>query len=176
MSSENEMIEPEITEQPPAEEPARMEAPSGEPEPVVEPAAAEQSAQEKPAVSSSQPDKPKQKQTAPRSRSKLKVKDVIAYFAACGRCGFFLTGYRAAYGQESLETAVAKAKGGWLTFTWGIELRELILLNYGSRIEAADFHFDGCCPECRRSFTYHASRSPRRPDRLRIEIKPRKRS
>ena len=168
MSSENEMMEPELAELPQAEAPA---------EPVINdlPQAEEPVQPETP---SDQPDelKPKPKQAASRSRSKLKVEDVIAYFAACGRCGFFLTGYRAAYGQERLETAVAKAKGGWLTFDWGIPLRELVLKSYGSLIEASDFHFDGCCPECRRSFTYHASNSPRRPDRLRIEIKPRKRS
>ncbi len=108
-------------------------------------------------------------------RRLLTVDDVIAYFAPCGRCGYFLSGVRAAFGRESLETAVAKAKGGWLTFPWHYDLQDLLLGSYGSRVEDSDYHFDGCCPECRRAFTYHALRSENHPALLRIEIKPRRR-
>ncbi len=103
------------------------------------------------------------------------VDDVIAYFSACGRCGYFLTGYRALVGLEALETAVNQAKSGWIVLTWNDDVRELLLKSYASDVEANDLHFEGCCMECRRHYIFRATRSPNFPDTLRIEIKPRKR-
>ena len=108
-------------------------------------------------------------------RDGLTTEHVITYFAPCGRCGYFLSGYRALYGGDDLETAVSEAKSGWLTLTWGIEMQHLILKSYGSRIEMNDLHFDGCCSECRRAFVYKSPSSENKPATFRIEIKPRKR-
>jgi len=103
----------------------------------------------------------------------LTTKDVIRYFEPCGRCGYFLTGYRAAYGQENFETAVAEEKGGWISLSWGIDMRELLMKSYGSRVETRDLHFEGCCSECRRVYMYQNSRSDEIPSVVRIEVKPR---
>lgn len=106
---------------------------------------------------------------------RLDVRDVVSYFAACGRCGYFLSGYWATNGREDLETAVHQAKSGWITLSWNQTVRELVLKSYASDIEANDLHYEGCCSECRRHFIFRASRSPNHPDTLRIEVKPRKR-
>lgn len=106
---------------------------------------------------------------------KAALDDVVAYFAACGRCGYFLTGYRALMGLEALKTAVTQAKSGWLVLTWDDNVRELVLKSYASDVEANDMHFEGCCMECRRHYIFRAARSANFPDTLRIEIKPRKR-
>jgi hypothetical protein len=111
----------------------------------------------------------------PARQPSVSLEQVIAYFAPCGRCGYFLTGYRAALGLENLQTAVNRAKSGWIVLTWNDVVRDLVLKSYASDIEENDFHYDGCCPECRRHFIYRASRSANHPHTLRIELKPRKR-
>jgi hypothetical protein len=122
------------------------------------------------------PRNPSTSAAAPNGRPQKAVLDeVIAYFSACGRCGYFLTGYRALVGLEALETAVNQAKSGWLVLKWNDDVRELVLKSYASDVEANDFHFEGCCMECRRHFIFRATRSANFPDSLRIEIKPRKR-
>jgi hypothetical protein len=131
------------------------------------PATPDDSSPKRPTITAQKPSK--------RGRHGLSAQNVISYFAPCGRCGFFLSGYRALYGGDDLETAVSKSKGGWLTLSWGIGTRELLLKSFGSRIELTDLHFDGCCPECRRVFTFHGSRSEKKGPTFRIEIKPRKR-
>ncbi|MCB8982306.1 MAG: hypothetical protein H6659_00615 [Ardenticatenaceae bacterium] len=120
-------------------------------------------------------DPPDAKKTASSRRSRLSLDDVVSYFAPCGRCGYFLAGYRAAKGMENLETAVSHAKSGWIVLDWNQDVRELVLKSYGCRIEDNDLHYESCCSECRRHFIFRASRSPNHPDTLRIEIKPRKR-
>lgn len=171
MSLENETVEPLDADQ--AENEPAVTPPS-ETEPTA--VAAEMSVDVTPSEDGVTSTPEAEPPPPPKSVRKTRQADeVIAYFAACGRCGYFLTGYRAAFGRQGLETAVAAAKGGWLTFPWSITLRELVLTSYGSRIEATDYHFDGCCSECRRSFTYHASEQEGKPGRLRIEIKPRRR-
>lgn len=106
---------------------------------------------------------------------RYKLRDVVSYFAPCGRCGYFLAGYRAANGLEDLETAVSRAKSGWVVLNWNLVVRELVLKSYACRIETNDLHYEGCCQECRRHFIFRASRSPNHPDTFRIELKPRKR-
>ncbi len=112
---------------------------------------------------------------SPSRGPRLSVDDVVAHFAPCGRCGYFLAGYRAANGLEDLETAVSHAKSGWIVLSWNLAVRELVLKSYGCRIEEDDLHYEGCCRECRRHFIFRASRSASHPHTFRIEIKPRKR-
>jgi len=117
----------------------------------------------------------KTKPAAGRRGPRQTLAEVVSYFAPCGRCGFFLAGYRAANGLDNLETAVNQSKSGWIVLSWNLAVRELVLKSYGCRIEADDLHYEGCCSECRRHFIFRASRNPNDPDTLRIEIKPRKR-
>jgi hypothetical protein len=114
---------------------------------------------------------------APRKRHPqgLKAKDVIRYFAPCGRCGYFLTGYRAAYGEANFETAVIEEREGWLTLSWGNNVRELILKSYGREMEANDLLFSNSCPECRRVLVYDNTTAEEHPRTFRIELKPRER-
>ncbi|MBK8988889.1 MAG: hypothetical protein IPM39_22930 [Chloroflexi bacterium] len=120
--------------------------------------------------------KPVQKHTSALPRGpRLKVEDVVSYFSPCGRCGYFLAGYWAANGRADLITAVERAKSGWLSLTWNLAVRQLVLNSYAIRIEENDFHYEGCCSECRRHFIFRASRSPNHPHTFRIEMKPRKR-
>lgn len=118
-------------------------------------------------------------QAAPEATSRrvsgISLNQLTSYFAPCGRCGYFLVGYRAALGLANLQTAVDRAKSGWIVLTWNDVVRELVMKSYASSIEENDFHFEGCCPECRRHFIFRASRRPNHPHSLRIEMKPRKR-
>ncbi len=177
--SEPLLEEPEIDITEEVQEPETQETTPEEQ--VSEEATSEETTPEKTAVSEVEDpaaetsDSPKPEKTRRSRRGNLSIQDVITYFAPCGRCGFFLSGYRAAYGRDNLETAVYEAKSGWLKLTWGMQTQDLILKSYGSRIETNDLHFDGCCSECRRAFIYKGSRSEKKPATFRIEIKPRKR-
>lgn len=115
------------------------------------------------------PVKPKKRRKHPQD---LRAKDVVRYFAPCGRCGYFLTGYRAAYGQENFETAVSEEKDGWLTLSWGNDIRELLLKSYGRVVESNDLVFNSTCPECCRALVYLGSSDADKPAAFRIEIKP----
>lgn len=107
---------------------------------------------------------------APRKKHPqgLQVKDVIRYFAPCGRCGYFLTAYRAAYGEAHFKTAVIEERAGWLTLNWNDVVCHLILKSYGREVEAPDLHFSSSCPECRRVLVYDATS----PTTFRLELKP----
>ena len=107
--------------------------------------------------------------------SGISLDQLTTYFAACGRCGYFLAGYWAAMGRANLQTAVDRAKSGWIVLTWNDVVRELVLKSYACDIEENDLHFESCCPECRRHFIFRASRRPNYPHTLRIEMKPRQR-
>lgn len=115
------------------------------------------------------PAKPKKPKKHPQG---LTTKDVIRYFAPCGRCGYFLTGYRAAYGLENFKTAVSEEKDGWLSLSWGNDIRELLLKSYGRVVESNDLIFNSACPECRRVLIYTAASDEDQPAVFRIEIKP----
>lgn len=115
------------------------------------------------------PAKPKKPRKHPQG---LTAKDVVRYFAPCGRCGYFLTGYRAAYGQENFETAVSEERDGWLTLSWGKDIRELLLKSYGRVVESNDLVFNSACPECSRALIYAAPSDGEQSAIFRIEIKP----
>lgn len=105
----------------------------------------------------------------------LTAKDVIRYFAACARCGYFLTGYRAAFGEDNFETAVSEEKDGWLTLSWGANLPLLVEKNYGTAVESNDLFFSNCCLECHRTLLYKGQPEGEEPATFRIELKPKKR-
>jgi hypothetical protein len=105
--------------------------------------------------------------------SRVSLDELVACFAPCGRCGYFLAGYRAALGLANLQTAVSQTKSGWIVLAWNDVVRELVLKSYASDIEENDFHFEGSCPECHRHFIYRAPNHPNQPHTLRMEIRPR---
>lgn len=118
----------------------------------TEPATTELEMVDKPAT-------PKRKRAAKPVRRKKRptVDQVIARFAACARCSFFLTGYRAQQEAEALAAAVANAKTGWLALNWGPQMRELVHKSYGVRMDIAYAHYEASCRECRRRFVFHAA-------------------
>jgi hypothetical protein len=100
------------------------------------------------------------------------MQQTVAWFAACGRCSYFLTGYRLISDEDVLETAVANRGKKWLTVPWSHELAKLIDKTYGSRIDTSYYHIDGQCPECSRRFIYQQTAKENKPATFRIELKP----
>lgn len=100
------------------------------------------------------------------------LRQVVSWFAACGRCSFFLAGYRLICDEDALETAVANRSKKWLTVPWSHDMAELVHKTYGSRIDISCYHFEGQCMECHRRFTYQGTENEDEPAAFRIELKP----
>jgi hypothetical protein len=77
-------------------------------------------------------------------------------FLPCGRCSFFLAGYRVLHGVDHVSAMAEKVKDGWLELRWDEEVRELVQQSYGGELDIELFHYDSRCPECLRRYTYHA--------------------
>jgi hypothetical protein len=99
--------------------------------------------------------------------------EMVAWFAACARCSFFLAGYRIAFGLDELQTAAFDSKSGWLSLSWNNAMCKLVRKSYGNRMDLDCFHFEGCCPECHRQFTYRADENGDLSAGFRIELRPR---
>jgi hypothetical protein len=106
--------------------------------------------------------------TKPSSRGKQRsnqksptVQDnVLASFLGCGRCSFFLVGYRLIHDdfeQAVKENAESPSGTDWLSLTWDHATAQLVHKTYGSRIEADAYHYQGVCRECHRSFLYETA-------------------
>lgn len=132
----------------------------------------EESAEEEKIVLLAGPPEPdeKTKQITPR-KGALTVQMAMSLFSACPRCCYFLAGYQVAHGRPNLKTAVQQSKAGWLTLSWNRHTSELIHKSYGNQIDTGCYHFEGCCPECRRHFIYRAAQE-HKLDSLRIELRP----
>ncbi len=100
---------------------------------------------------------------------------VVAHFAACGRCSYFLAGYRVIHGGENLETAVDNSKAGWLSLSWNHAMLELISKSFGIEIYADFLQYDGCCPDCGRHFIYQAGDTPKDAAVFRVQTRSRRR-
>ncbi len=100
---------------------------------------------------------------------------VVAHFAACGRCSYFLAGYRVIHGVENLETAVDKSKAGWLSLSWNHAMLDLLSKSFAVEIYADFLHYDGCCPECGRHFVYQAGDTPEEAAVFRVQTRSRRR-
>lgn len=109
------------------------------------------------------------KQQRPTPKSTVTSRDVKNWFASCGRCGFFLSGYQLIESAIDLETAVSHTKGRWLTLDWDYEIRNLVNKSYGCNPDTGIYHLDSACPECRRRFIFHAGRDK---STLRIALHP----
>lgn len=79
----------------------------------------------------------------------------MAGFVACGRCSFFLAGYRVIHGLDSVDEALKKSGGKWLHLRWDAQTKELLHKSYGWKLDIGWYHIEACCPECRRRFVYN---------------------
>lgn len=99
------------------------------------------------------------------------LNEVIGDFVACGRCSFFLSGYRVIHGVDNLETAAENRSGKWLHLDWNQETRNLVQKSYGGRLDVELYHYDSRCPECRRRFIYQAATEEGEQESFQIELK-----
>lgn len=76
----------------------------------------------------------------------------MADFVACGRCSFFLAGYRVLHGADQLAEAAEASDDEWLALKWDHATRRLVQESYGSRLDIEFYYFDSRCPECQRRF------------------------
>lgn len=95
-----------------------------------------------------------------KKKAKTDLESVIADFVACGRCSFFLTGYRVLHGKDQLQHAVETSADRWLALKWNHETRQLVQRSYGSRLDIDFYYYDGRCPECQRRFVIGAEEAP----------------
>lgn len=109
----------------------------------------------------------KRKRTPPGQRSPLD--EVLARFAACGRCVYFLLSYQSLAGREVLETAVAAADDQWLQLPWVKTIPTLVEKSFGLTIDWGDFYVEAVCPLCQRAFVYTAETEEQMPD-FQIEL------
>lgn len=123
------------------------------------------------------PEKPKQKRKSNKPHKPSKqFTELVSHFSACGRCSYFLAGYRVIHGVENMETAVNRAKSGWLQLTWNYPMRDLLSKSFGVELNVDYFHYDGCCPECGRHYAYQVGEEAAHADVLRMEMRRRGRS
>ncbi len=108
-------------------------------------------------------------QQAKRKRDPV-LAEVEDRFAACGRCCYFLGGYRSVYGKDAVITAVLNQKDNWLTLNWGQSIRELMNKTYGVRIDVDYYHYEGCCEFCQRPFAFQAGDGEEKVDSFRIQM------
>ena len=108
-----------------------------------------------------------------RAKKDVSAQDIVTWFAACGRCSFFLAGYRLLDEVDSLETAVTGSESGWLSLTWNQEMCHLLNKSYGCRVDIECFYLDGTCPECHRHFVFRAADEDNDIPDFRIESVPR---
>lgn len=78
--------------------------------------------------------------------------EVQRAFMGCGRCSFFLAGYRILHGMEALGEASRAVDGDIISLTDDGATRQLLYKSYGWRYELPSLAFQAACPECRRSF------------------------
>ncbi len=159
MSAENEIIVEEASGEEIPESPSEVsQTRASEPATPPQPAAAKNSRPGKDSVRRNRPD----------------ANQVVAWFAACARCSFFLAAYRLDRGVDALTAAAEKSRAGWLVLDWDQSMCKLVRKSYGSQLDLDCYHYDGSCPECRRQFVYHTNDGENStPGRFRIELKPR---
>lgn len=117
-------------------------------------------------------EEPEQSNKRKKWRPSPAMRQVVSWFAACGRCSFFLAGYGLICDEDVLETAVANRSKKWLTIPWSHDLAQLIHKTYGSRIDITCYHFEGQCKECHRRFMYQGTENEDESATFRIELKP----
>jgi hypothetical protein len=110
------------------------------------------------------------KEIKDKSQESSAIDQVVRSFVACGRCSFFLSGYRIIH--DDFSQAVENSENGWLELTWNNDTNNLIHKSYGSRISHDTYHYEAVCSECLRAFQFDASDEETGGQRFKIEIKP----
>jgi hypothetical protein len=110
-----------------------------------------------------------------RKQDKTDLEYVISDFVACGRCSFFLAGYRIMHGDSGLDSAAADSAADetdrdWLQLIWDAQTRRLVQDSYGNPLDVALDYLDSRCPECRRRFIYRAAENEDEDDKFQIEL------
>lgn len=105
------------------------------------------------------------------SNNSTALQQVLDNFVACGRCSFFLAGYRVLHGVQALEQAAENKSDSWLPLMWDHETRHLVHKSYGNRIDVELYYLDGRCPECQRRFTYEEEPEEEQQTQLQLELK-----
>ncbi len=105
-------------------------------------------------VESPEPPLPiKEPRRLPRAERE-KVDQQRRYFAACGRCGYFVADCYLMLGEEAVQDAILDADDGWVRLEGDLTFRRLLQNAYGIQLDAGYDFFDGSCPECRRRFVF----------------------
>ena len=107
---------------------------------------------------------------APPLLSNISFEELQRCFAACGRCGYFLTGYRVIHGLEALREAAAAAENNWVTLTWDLPTRELIKKSFGVRTDIEFYYLDHACTDCQRHLIYDQGEEEAPADTFRISL------
>lgn len=76
------------------------------------------------------------------------------YFAACGRCGYFVADCCLLLGEEVVQDAILDADDGWVRLEGNEAFGRLLQNAYGVHLDAGYSYLDGSCPECRRRYVY----------------------
>lgn len=95
----------------------------------------------------------KEPRRLPRA-AREKVDRQRRYFAACGRCGYFVADCYLMLGEEAVQDAILDADDGWVRLEGDLTFRRLLQNAYGIQLDAGYTYFDGACPECRRRFVF----------------------
>lgn len=168
MMVENDAVEAEATE-----EKKDVNAPPVNTEPEEDTAVEMMIIDEDNDSGNAQPEaEPKQSTQRKKRRLSPALRQIVSWFAACGRCSFFLAGYGLICDEDVLETAVANRGKKWLTVPWSYDLAKLVHKSYGSRIDISCYYFEGQCVECHRRFTYQGTENEDELATFRIELKP----
>ena len=166
--------EPMLLDKP--EEPMLLEAQAqqSEEKPVEEKAREQVKEQVKGSLDKAKTNRNKPNKKKKSRKDMAQYNQMVSHFAACGRCSYFLAGYRVIHGVEELETAVFNSKAGWLTLAWNDDTRKLLTKSYGIELFSDTYHFDGCCPECGRHYTFQVGNAKRAAS-LRVQISSKRR-
>lgn len=102
----------------------------------------------------------------------LAKKEVVDFFAGCGRCSFFLAGYRLLFTEESFDDAVAEMEDGYLILDWDQDVRNLVHRSFGVRVDVDFYQYQGRCQECGRNFLMRTADSEEETADFRVALKP----
>lgn len=112
----------------------------------------------------------KTKKTRRKPKKLSTEENLIARFANCGRCSFFLTAYRLSRDPAGFATAVSEINHKWLTLTWDTPMRKLVSHSYGVRFDIDAYFVEGCCPDCLRAYVCKLDDHDQQPPYFRIKI------
>ena len=111
-------------------------------------------------------DSPEQK---PQTASRRDVRRVAEAFAACVRCGYFLSDYRMLFGETHLAQVIYRSRDEWLDMDWSNEMRKTVEKSFGIRLDQNIEYYQGCCDMCRRNFVYSVNEAGE--SSLRVQIR-----